>query len=511
MASNNALTLKGSNPNAYGGVNYTNPNIGVKSLYGSSGTADYAQPQNNKTALQPGQFGGATQPKTSGMIQPSPSTPLKKVTTNNVDGSSVTHEYYDNKTGLLTPEGKAAGKPEVNAPKTISTAIPAPQPQIPTYSGLITNLANQQNSPYNQSNQQSIGLLQGLSKDNPATSGPAFDAYTEAVKAQQKLQSDIAQQYGKIEGDAIPLEFQQGREQALARQYASQLAAAQGAVQQQQAAIGQQIQGLGQQQSGLVNAGNLANTGQSTLQSGLTSAGTLAQPQLGQYGQTYYNPLTQGQGGSSVQLSGVPANDISTFSNAVANGQMDYNTALSQLSGYGTAIQNQLLPAIQKLQPNFNVAQSQTLAAQQGSIGPAYEYAKTALANLQNAVGGLNATQNTNIPIINQITQGISTTFGVGSQAVQAYKGALAEARSAIQKVLASTQGGTPTDYVGQSNALLPDNATPNQVNAAAETLKTLGEAKINIYGNPGASNSGSTNTGGGLVQTTIGPVNTNW
>ena len=166
-----------------------------------------------------------------------------------------------------------------------------------TYPGLVSALGNQQNSPQNQQSAQSTNALNTLSQTNPGTSGVAFDAYTKAVSDQQKLKSGIAQQYGNIESTPIPLEFQQGRQQVLARQYASQLDAAQQAVNQQQAAIGYQIQGQGVQNTGYGTAGGLANTSQSNAQSALGTAAGYAAPQA--YGLTSqpYNPLTDTYGG----------------------------------------------------------------------------------------------------------------------------------------------------------------------------------------------------------------------
>lgn len=390
MASNNALTLKGSNPNAYGGVNYTNPNIGVKSLYGSSGTADYAQPQNNKTALQLGQSGGATQPKTSGMIQPSPSTPLKKVTTNNVDGSSVTHEYYDNKTGLLTPEGKAAGKPEVNAPKTTSTSTPTQQPQTPTYPGLITNLANQQSSPYNQTVQKSTGMLQDISGQNPGTSGQAYNDYQNAIKELNDLQASLSEQKAGIKNRPQSMESITGELQVNQERNAALLNAAQQKVNQAASAIGYQIQGLGQQQSGLVNAGNLANTGQGNVQGALVNAAQGAKPELGAIGQVPFNPLTQGQGnilGSQGGGLGGAANLLGQFEGAKNTASSQYQQTEQYKSAHQQAqnLQSQLTDLISTFGLNpadLNIANAGIQKIAQNTSDARYKILENYLADV---------------------------------------------------------------------------------------------------------------------------------
>lgn len=335
----------------------------------------------------------------------------------------------------------------------------------PTYSGLVGQLANTSSQP-------SAGFMGQISEANK---------YNELMK---KSRFDQAQSIANIEGSPHTMNFAQGAENVIRNQYLAE-----------QNALGSAFQGAS-------NLASAENTQQGLQQSGLSSAAGLAAPQLAGYNQQAFNPLTQkfaGGGSLNDAVSGIAAK--------VKNGTMTYADAQSALSGYGQGGTNALQQA---LGSDFNVAQSNSLAGQQGTIKPAYDYAKVALGNLQTAVQGLNTTQNTNIPIINSITQGLSSTFGVGSEAVQNYKAAIAEARSAIQKVLASVQGGTPTDYVGQSNALLPDNATPNQISAAVNTLDTLGAAKVGIYGNPGISGntSGAQSSSTGGIQTKYGTIN---
>jgi len=112
-------------------------------------------------------------------------------------------------------------------------------PNTGLYGQLITGLANTATQP-NQAYQT------------------ALPAYSQAVQNLAGFNQQLAQKYGAIENTPIPLEFQQGREQVLARQAASQQEALQQAINQQQEALGLGLQQQQLQQSGLQGAAGLA-------------------------------------------------------------------------------------------------------------------------------------------------------------------------------------------------------------------------------------------------------------
>lgn len=337
-----------------------------------------------------------------------------------------------------------ATDPIINAAAQAPQGIPAPAaPQTPapiqnqvTYPGLVSTLASraQQDSP-------------------------------EVQRAREQLkQSQVNEANAETTNrlNPIPIGDQTGREAVIRSQY------------------------LGQQNA-LSSQLSSAVTTQGQQLGALNNAAGLAAPQLASYSQQQYNPLTgQFSGGGSL-------NDaVGPIAQRVQAGQMSYDDAVSALSGYGQGGVNALQQA---LGPNFNVAQSNTLATQQGSIGPALEYARASLNNLKSTLSQLQIPgQNSNIPLIGGVASGISGLTGIGGQQTSAKNNAIAEARNAIQKVLASVQGGTPTDYTGQSHTLLPDNATPQQIDAAIQTLESLGTAKQQIYGNPGQTSSTNQN-----------------
>jgi len=333
-------------------------------------------------------------------------------------------------------------------------------------------------------------LITGAANTAAGSQAVGQQAQDIAAKAGQQI-SDIGKQAAQTEGEyntGIISPRAQGLNQIVAQTAAGQQqAVAQGA--------SQALQGTSQ-----------ALTGQSQAQNALQSAGNAAAPQLASYSQQAFNPVT---GSFSGGTTGGSLNDaVSNVIQKLTSGQMTYDQATQALSGYGQGG----IDALQKALPSgYSASQSSTLSAQQGSIKPAYDYATKAVSNLETTLGNLGFLQSTNIPAVNAGANWFSKTFGVNSDATRAYTGAVAEARSAIQKLLASTQGGTPTDYVGQSNALLPDEPTPNDIAAAKQTLEKLGGAKVNIYGNPGTSNSTSgSQTEGSTITTPYGSINPN-
>lgn len=246
--------------------------------------------------------------------------------------------------------------------------------------------------------------------------------------------------------------------------------------------------GLTAAQGAYTGAQNQANRG---LTANTTVLGAVA-PQLAGYNQQGFNPVTgQFSGGNLDQA-------VSGVIQKLQTGDMTYNDAQTALSGYGQGG----LDALQKaLPPGFNVSQSNTLGAQQGSVKPAYDFAKTALTNLQNTVTKLGSLQGTNIPGYNAVGDWISRTTGYGSDATRQYTQAIQEARAAYSQLLAAG-GATPTASDSRAAAAIPDNATPNDIQAAINSLETLGQAKVDIYGNPGTSGSGGGSSGGGSITT---------
>jgi len=414
--------------------------------------------------------------------------PIKKTVTTTSQGDK--HEvHYDNIGGSKTGDTtKTTATPAVQQDPLMEKVVSAPTsnpvqpPAPPTFPGMIGGLANTSTS----GSATAPGYIQNTADygaQNAATGQQAIDIAKQFGQKYADVGSQSAKfQAGQLTTGTTPVA--EGNAAVTARtQAAQQTALAQG----EQAAL----QGIGYQQSGLINAANASNaaagqaqTGQGLVQTGLLGAAGLVKPEQVGYNVQYTDPMT-GQpysGGSSQTLKDA----VSGVVEKLKAGTMGYNDALTALQGYGQGGINALQSS---LPPGFNIAQSNTLAGQQGSIGVNYQLADTALTNVENIQKQLGTLQKTNQPIINSVANWISTQFGVGSKETRAMTGAVASLRNAYASLLASSKGGTPTDYSGQAQAEIPNEPTPNDIAAIRQNFETLGKARADILGNPGQSN----------------------
>lgn len=409
---------------------------------------------------------------------------------------------YANAGATPTPTPTSAPAPAQNqqpAPQAQTPAPapqPAPQPAPLTTAGQVPNVLDRGNQTENErETQRQLEEAGAITEwEEAVKSGMAVE---EANKRLSDFRMKMAEKYGNIESTAIPLEFQQGRAQVLGRQFASQESALQAGLtnalanQQQQftASQAQAQRGATTTQGAYTGAQTQAGRG---LLAGSTALGAVA-PQFPGYGQQIIQPGLLGQfggGGGSLQ------DAVSTVIQRLQQGTMSYNDAVSALSGYGQGGLNALQQA---LPPGFNIAQSNTLAGQQGSIGVNYQLAETALKNVENLIAQLSASQRTNVPAINKGANWISTQFGIGSEKTRAVTGAVQSLRNAYASLLASVKGGTPTDYSSQAVAEIPNEPTPNDIKAVRANFEVLGKARKEILGNPGQAGSPSGSSGGGF------------
>jgi len=244
---------------------------------------------------------------------------------------------------------------------------------------------------------------------------------------------------------------------------------------------GAQLEGLAAEEKALTTRG----------QAFMSGAG-LAAPVQVPYGTQYVSPVTgeSALGASSPSGAGGqqnPQNQAALYANEVASGRRSYADAVSAMGLYGGVGKQFLDQAIRTANPNFNFAQAQTLGAQQGAIEPAYNYATQAISTVENALAKVNSLQSSNIPLVNKLGDAFSFATGVGSQESRELVGAVQTLRNAYASLLASTRGGTPTDYSSQALAEIPDRPTPNDIAAIKANMQTLGQARVGINGNPGS------------------------
>jgi len=331
------------------------------------------------------------------------------------------------------------------------------------------------------------GLTVAAQIPNMQKAGELTDLEKQALADEEvnRARNELAEQIGldktkiaDIYSQAIPLEFQQGRAGVVQKMQLEKENALQGL-------LGNALTQRGQTISGAQNQANRALTASTGI------LGAVA-PQFPSYGSQIIQPgllgQSGGQSGASLQ------NDVANVVQRLQNGTMSYNDAVAALSGYGQGGLSALQAA---LPPGFNIAQSNTLAGQQGTVGVNYQLAETALNNVENIIKELGGAQKTNIPIVNKGANWISTQFGIGSEQTRAMTGAVQSLRNAYASLLASVKGGTPTDYSNQAAAEIPAEPTPNDIAAVRKNFETLGTARKDILGNPGNAGNSSSSAGG--------------
>ncbi len=421
------------------GMNTTTPKMGVTS------PANIAL--NNKL-----------NPSTTSLPLPKATTALKKQTVVHPNGSTTTNEYHPETTSKpLINTTQNQPKSEVTNQVASSTDTLQPLPIIGTNAPVV----NTQNQPVNYS-----GLISNVSNLAQGNLPIGQSARELAEKYGQKI-ADVGQQGANYQAGALTTgttPVGEGNAAINAQATAAkETALATG--------LSAALQGTGQQL-----------TAQNQAVGGLGTAAGLAAPIQVPYSAQLVNPATgESYGGTSGTLNDA----VNNVAQQLQSGTIGYDDAKALLAGYGQGGLNAL--SQWATNNNFNIAQSNTLAAQQGAITPNLNFAEAALGNLKNAMSNLSVWgQGSNIPILGGIANWFSQQSGFGKTQTSTKAGAVGEAQQAIASVLASVKGGTPSDYGSQAKALLPDNPTPADVDAAAANLKALGQQKQAIYSNPG-------------------------
>lgn len=413
-------------------------------------------------------------------------------------GQTTTYDAYGN------PQVMQNGTGNTNNTQAPSMAQPAQNPA--TFGGLLGQLANQQNSPYNQMAGAGILGTQGASQSafgqGTQNSQQIFGQAQTALKQLQNLQNGLATGIGNINQEAIPLQFVQGRDQALQNMYGGQEQALatelQGLGGLYNSSLGQQATGI----SGLNSSANTALSGQGQAQGALQGAAGLI-PDALRYGSNL-NPQDQ-----ATQLA-----------QAVISGQMTYEQAASSLGyagGVGTTFLNNAITQAGgnplQLQAQGSATQSNiqtagtagTNIAAQGASQAIQQYntlnaANSTFENQASQVlsvlsqGGLNGS----IPDVNKALNKIGGRFG--STQVQALSSSLTELAAAYTNLL-SSNGGTPTSQDEQALATLNPNSSAAQIATSIDQLKKAAAIKLSSqknlaqgYGN--ALGGGSTASG---------------
>lgn len=482
---------------------------------------------------------------------PAPTTPVKKTTVNNVDGSSTSTEYHapDQTTSGLLPsnpttipvptygstvtdaqgnQGIAKFDPNTGQPLQAQNSTPQTStPPVGTFPGIVGSLVSTSQNGSQNATQATTGLLQSPNQ-NDQISQEAKDigtTYGQNIAKISNYGNALAGSYTNGAGLAPVSQGLAGQaEQTTAAEVQGQESAENAAL----APLNQELAAQGQAQSGLASAGGIANTQQQNQQSGLTSAGTLAQPSATSQGQTVFDPTTGKFTGGSYQ------DNLATVVQSIKNGNMGYTAGVDSLAGLSPTAKADVLAA---LGPGFDTVSSDAQAATKGS-------------NIQTggtATTGANATGLTNsIQQETSLNTAATNASALGSQVSEALKNsgldmtnstdantainnlqsrlgnagytqlniAVNDARNAYGAILQAT-GATPTDAGQAANQNINANMSPKQILAAIDQLTkgvTARQASQHAQTEQYQTqlNSSGAGSSGGTITTAYGAINPN-
>lgn len=356
-------------------------------------------------------------------------------------------------TGLVSntsaPVNTQQSAPLYTPPQT-PTQTPQPQPtyQAPQNSGLYgqltTGLANTQQSPVGQAAAQ--GLLNSA-QSNPLESGKAYDVYNQAVQRLADLKQKKAQLEGNIETAGTDLNLQTGQEGVLNRVAASEIDAAQQAVNQAQQALGYGIQEQGQQQSGYNSALTGTNNQQQLQQNALGTAAGLAAPIISSYGQANYNPTSSNSSsGGAVSPSDPFYQTLQSYAQQAASGQ--YSAIPSSITS-NAVLNAQLNQMAKSINPSYNPVTSSAqsgITTQQEQQKQGYQSALQQGQNLAAQATDLIKTFNLNPAELNKANGVIQTiASNVSNPNYKTLNNYLADISARYSQIL-TPPGGTATD-----------------------------------------------------------------
>jgi len=444
---------------------------------------------------------------------------------------------YNTATGAMNPYNTVTGKLNTGATAPSSSGSIGVKASAPSSGGGSSNTlpANFQNTtpttatasstengtsgtPTSWNNQSNAGLYSQMIADAYNRSKEPSADYTAAaeearrVKEEQtKLAQEYAQKRKNIEGTAGFLTQATGLEGQLQNQYNTGQAA------------------LSSQYEAATNRLGQANTQQGLQQGLLQNLISAGQPQLGQYGQTYYNPLNPGASGGNMN----PQTQAPSFAQAIMNGQMTYEQAVASMGYAGNAGKTMLDNAI--LQAGGNPLQLQAQgSAQQSNITTGGTVGVNAGANAY--------TQN--YPAVLALNQALNNIASAANMTVQNAQGAsinpfqyapanatLANVKTSLSNpgqvtfnsninnlklaisALYSANGGTiPSDITAKINAMSDGSLSMSGLQALISAAQQEGQARLQnaqataqsaYQQSQGGSqtNSGGSNNGGFATQ----------
>lgn len=394
---------------------------------------------------------------------PKPSTPVKKVT--NADGSSI--EYHPETSGVLKKSSSSSSA------STGSLSDTNPNASMQQVSGGTPGVQDPNYQPPTQ-NQNQPPTFPGIIGNLANIGNNGSQGYNQAVQNYKSLENSLANETARIETLPIGAGDQTGREAVMSRLAASKLAAAQGAINQQQTQQQQQI-------GALQGAGNLFTQ-------------TVQTP----YGTPVYNFASgQNLNQESAGANGLnPVANIQSIAQQVINGQISPSQGYA-LGGNVSNFQGALNQAIQQAHPGFDtgVAQGKFDAKQSNTVtsGTAptsaaadlYQSTYPQLAQLQTTTANIDQFGNLLIQNMNGINPSqlkggnilISEARSLLSHEQQAqFDTTFAQLRAQIASLLQSGGAQIPTQITADANKVIDGSAPLNTLNATLERIKAEGK-----------------------------------
>lgn len=313
------------------------------------------------------------------------------------------------------------------------------------------------------------------------------DAVNLANQNLTNFQKSLSDKEAAINNTGADLNFKQGAEQVL------------------------QTAGL-QKQNALETAVTNALAGQNQQINAEQQAGNLSKPELGSYGQTYYQP-TQSESAGQITPGSSFDQALNQYAQQAASGQI----ANIPSSITGNAILNaELQKRARAINPSYTPT---TSAAQGSSAADLTGQASTLQAQANGAEANFNLLANIakqggvndgNVPILNAIQQNVSRGLA-SNEAVVNFKSILQSVRDQYASILG---GGTVTD-AGRAEALslIPDDISLSALQSVGQNLKSDATNRISGIQNQvkTLTSSGSSAGSDGTVKTAVGNVNPNF
>lgn len=447
---------------------------------------------NKAPAAQPNMTSVATGKPAVGLISTTPkSSAVKSVTSPKVSTSSA-GSYKGTEIRPGTDAEIQAQIRDIDSRGSSSGLLPTGASSLSSRS-LLSSQPDKKQKPLVSPYEKKITALEKAAGKPGKAVEESQDILERRIAEQQKLKSDIATAFGNVESQAIPLEFQQGRGQVLARQFAAQEAAA--------------AEGVSAAQQGLSTATALRGQELSALQ----QAAALGQPTSVAPGTTLTDPTTGqavagGLGGYSEYQAaqnffGLQSQypDASLSWNPNLSAEQNLFEAQKRLGGSATYQRSTFgAPGATSFAEGTGLqtaAQGYSDAAQNYQSltsvnNAAHNQAQTVLSILQST--GLNQ----GVPDFNKAINSLSRRLG--SENVSRLDTSLAEMQNFYAQLL-SMGGGTPTGQEQQALNILSTSKSAKQITAAIAELENA--AYNRLQAEYGRMQSFQSNLGGGSTQ----------